>query len=107
LDERSYLSKYLEIVSFRPSERVLLEERENPIDQPFYRGDLEVVHPVAASPYRSNLEDRLEEPRLFRTNLRDIERQRHPEWESTTTTQPTDWDIEASLSIDKPGNPVS
>ncbi len=69
-------------------------------------GDFEVEDTIAAASNRSRAEDRTKKLRSLFTDLRDVERQRDAPWKSTVTLS-TDGDIEASLTIDESGHPVT
>jgi hypothetical protein len=69
-------------------------------------GDFVIEDTVTAASHRANAEDRTEKQRRFFTDLRHVERQRDAPWKSTVTLS-TDWDVEASLSIDESRDPVA
>jgi hypothetical protein len=68
--------------------------------------DLEVPDTVAPSPCRPHAEDRPQKRWRFWADLRHVERQRDPP-RQTSITLATDWDVEASLTIDEPRHVVT
>jgi hypothetical protein len=82
-----------------------LEEREHPHFNIGRLGDFKVEDTVTSASYRSGAEDLTKKLWGFIADLRHIERQRDAPWQSTVTLS-TDWDVEASLTINESGYPV-
>jgi hypothetical protein len=83
-----------------------IEERKDPFIQIPWFGDFVVEDSVATASHRSDAENRAKKLRSFRSDLRHVERQRDTPRQSAITLSP-DWDVEASLSVDESGNPVT
>ena len=69
-------------------------------------GHFEIVNPIPAVTHRSDVEGHTEELWELTSDLRHVERQRNAPRQATITLS-TDWDVEASLSIDEPGDPIA
>jgi len=94
------------VLPLRTSQLESIEEREDPMLQINRLGDFEIEDTVIAASNRSCTEDGAKKLWSLLPYLRDIERQRDAPWKSTVTLS-TDRDVEASLTIDESGHPVT
>ena len=105
-DEMCDLAEDRKILPLRTAQLEPIEEREHPCLKIGRLGHFKVEDTVAAASDRSGAEDLTEKPRGFLADLRHVERQRDPPWQATITLS-TDWDIEASLSVDESRHPIT
>ena len=95
-----------EVTLLRTAQWEPVEEGKHPFDKFRWTGHLVIVNSIPAIPHRSHVEGGVQELWELTPNLRDIERQRDTP-RQTSTTLSTDWDVEASFSIDESRDPVT
>jgi hypothetical protein len=105
-DELRDLTEERQIVSLRAAKRKALEERKDPVLEILQLRNLEVVHAIWPAPNRSRTEDGPEVVQYLRAYLRNVERETDSPWHVPIALS-TDWDVEASFSIDEPRDVVT